>query len=188
MIDIDMYLIAADFEAARTAVYPNEISGFGFVEIKNTSEGGLRFIVYDWVLLDVGTFDYTVITPDQVQSLREHPNYKDLRIWLHSHPMGNGSPGAHNWSPMDERTIQKTPLGGPPELVKHSRLEIAPVPCTEKATIYTASFCAGWVGLMIRKIVTDQPVPRMIDHNIIDMNVRMMNEHCFGTETARSKP
>lgn len=119
MIKIDLTPIVAEFEAARAAVYPNEVSGLGFVRHGKVRDG-YRFLVYDWTFLDVGTYDFTVISSEQVLGLRDHPQVNDLRIWLHSHPVGNGIPGLHNWSQTDQDTIMTHPLGGPPELIKWS--------------------------------------------------------------------
>ena len=54
-------------------------------------------------------------------------------------------------------------------------LVIPPEPCTQKATIYTAFFAGAWAGLMLRRIAARLPIPRMIEHNILDMRVSMLS-------------
>ena len=92
---VDLSPIAFEFEAARAAVFPMEISGFGFVTHSLNAEGDYVFLVYDWVFLDVGTYDFTIISSDQVREFKDHKNAKDMKVWLHSHPVGDGEPGDH---------------------------------------------------------------------------------------------
>jgi hypothetical protein len=44
---------------------------------------------------------------------------------------------------------------------------IADLPCTAKATIYTAALCGGLVGKTVRQIVTGLRPPRLLFYNII---------------------
>lgn len=93
----------------------NEFSGFGFV---NRVEGG--FFIYDAVILNVGTYGYTQINPEELMPLLDRSDAGKLKCWLHRHPCGNGIPGPQNWSGRDEKTIQEEPMGGIPDLVKWS--------------------------------------------------------------------
>lgn len=92
-----------------------EFSGLGFCELRKDV-----IWVYDFVLFDVGSEVFTEIPVSELMKLMERPDYANMKVWLHRHPMGDGIPGAHNWSGTDESTIQLAPLGGVPELVKWS--------------------------------------------------------------------
>jgi hypothetical protein len=107
---------------AYAAITRDEYSGFGFCERHpdQTGSGGDIIDVYDFILLDVGSFTFTEIEPARVLPLLQRPDRTKMKVWLHRHPMGNGIPGPHNWSGTDEMTIQKEPLGSTPELVNWS--------------------------------------------------------------------
>jgi molybdopterin/thiamine biosynthesis adenylyltransferase len=45
--------------------------------------------------------------------------------------------------------------------------DVEPLPCTAKATIYTAATAAGHIGSLVRQIITGDPIPRRIVHDII---------------------
>lgn len=92
-----------------------EFSGFGFVEIS-----GGDFMIYDAVILDIGNEVFTEIEPSLLFNLMERTDARNMKLWIHRHPLGNGLPGKHNWSGTDNRTIAETPLGGHPDLVKWS--------------------------------------------------------------------
>lgn len=100
---------------AYAAITRDEYSGFGFCERK---EGDIY--VYDFVLLDVGDPGYTEIEPARVLPLLQREDRKNMKVWLHRHPLGSGIPGPHNWSGRDERTIRLEPLGSTPEAVNWS--------------------------------------------------------------------
>lgn len=100
---------------AYAAITRDEYSGFGFCE---RQEGNI--IVYDFVLLDVGDPVYTEIDPARVLPLLSRPDRKNMKVWLHRHPVGNGIPGPHNWSGRDELTIQREPLGSTREAANWS--------------------------------------------------------------------
>ncbi len=92
-----------------------EFSGFGFVEVKEDS-----IYVYDVVILDIGSELWTEIDPKTLLSLMERPDARNMKLWIHRHPLGDGVPGKHNWSGTDNTTIATAPLGGHPEMVKWS--------------------------------------------------------------------
>lgn len=92
-----------------------EFSGFGYVEVKDDT-----IMVYDVVILDIGNEVFTEIAPSNLISLMDRSDARNLKLWIHRHPLGNGIPGKRNWSSTDERTIVETPLGGHPDLVKWS--------------------------------------------------------------------
>lgn len=92
-----------------------EFSGLGFCQIK-----GNIVDVYDFVLLDLGSEVWTEIQPELILPLLERSDAGNLKVWVHAHPMGDGVPGRHNWSGIDEATIQENPLGGVPEMVQWS--------------------------------------------------------------------
>jgi hypothetical protein len=98
-----------------TLTSPQEFSGLGFCEME-----GDTIRVYDYVLLDIGTSVFTEIPVSELLKLTQRPDYSKMKAWIHFHPLGNGVPGKHNWSGTDEATIQQTPLGGLPEMVKWS--------------------------------------------------------------------
>jgi hypothetical protein len=90
-----------------------EFSGFGYAKWE---EGALT--MYDFVLLNVGSSTYTEIGGEQVMKLASREDAKNLHIWVHRHPVGNGIPGYQNWSTTDENTIWQAPLGMDPAMVK----------------------------------------------------------------------
>lgn len=94
----------------------NEYSGFGFCERRE--DGNIH--VYDFVLLNVGSWAYTEIEPRTMLPLLQREDRKKMKVWLHRHPLGNGIPGPHNWSSTDERTIRLEPLGATPQVVNWS--------------------------------------------------------------------
>jgi hypothetical protein len=101
-----------------------EFSGLGEIE-----KNGNVIDVLDVHLLGVGTNTYTEFSFERSFSLGEDPRRK---LWFHRHPLGDGNPGAHNWSGRDEQTATQEPLGAPPKLVQWS-----------VAIVYTLG---GWVG------------------------------------------
>jgi hypothetical protein len=104
-------------EAATVLTEGLEFSGFGFVEIKKEGEEKI-FEVYEVVVLDVGSQGFTEIDATKILPLLDRPDAKQMKLWFHRHPMGNDTPGPHNWSGTDEHTATKEPLGGIPETVK----------------------------------------------------------------------
>lgn len=103
------------------AITRDEFSGFGFCERKKSEDGKDTVIeVYDFVLLDVGDYVYTEIRPEKFLPLMSRPDRKNMKVWLHRHPVGNGIPGPHNWSGTDEHTIRREPLGTTPEAANWS--------------------------------------------------------------------
>lgn len=102
------------FLAAALASGENEFSGLGFCHVYPD-----HLEIYELRVLDYGTYASTNIPPEVIAALLADPelNPKDLRAWLHKHPIGSGKPGADNWSSTDNLTIETQPLGGVPELV-----------------------------------------------------------------------
>jgi hypothetical protein len=92
-----------------------EFSGFGFIEIEEEA-----LVVYDYILLNLGSTGLTEIEPAKLIPLMDRDDAVNMRLWIHRHPIGNGIPGNWNWSLTDETTIQQSPLGGIPSLVKWS--------------------------------------------------------------------
>lgn len=89
-----------------------EFSGFGWCRIE-----GKEIVIYDFVLLDLGSETFTEIPPEIIMPLLDRPDRQNMKAWLHAHPVGNGVPGPHNWSGTDEHTCTKEPMGGSPESV-----------------------------------------------------------------------
>lgn len=104
-------------EAVRVAVGGLEYSGLGFVDVIKEGEETV-FEVYDVVLMDVGSSVFTEIPAEKILPLMDRPDAKKMKLWFHRHPVGNETPGKHNWSGTDEDTATKTPLGGVPDMVK----------------------------------------------------------------------
>ncbi len=104
--------VAIILEAITGLVSRSEFSGIGFAKRDKDS-----LLVYDFVLLDVGSQGYTEIKPEDLVKLNERPDVANMKVWVHRHPVGNGVPGPHNWSGTDNQTISATPLGGVPQLV-----------------------------------------------------------------------
>lgn len=93
-----------------------EVSGLGTIEVKDDN-----IHVTGAYLLDMGSEALTEIPPERIAALyQEGVKPAELKLWWHRHPVGNGRPGAHNWSGTDEGTIHDTPLGSSPDLVKWS--------------------------------------------------------------------
>jgi hypothetical protein len=60
-------------------------------------------------------------------------------------------------------------------LISQQSSENMPViPCTEKATAYTAFMAAGWAGAIVRRIATRMPVPRLIEQDILQFRASLM--------------
>lgn len=106
MVRLNGYAIAARDQ---------EFSGLGFCELRKDV-----IWVYDFVMLDVGTEVFTEIPASELLKLMDRPDYKNMKVFVHKHPMGDGVPGIHNWSGTDNTTIMMTPLGGVPEMVRWS--------------------------------------------------------------------
>ncbi len=100
---------------AYTAATQLEWSGLGFCERKDGN-----IVVYDFVLMDVGSPGYTEIAPERLLPLLDRPDRDKLKVWIHRHPIGNGIPGQWNWSGTDERTCKHEPLGSTPQAVNWS--------------------------------------------------------------------
>lgn len=122
--------VFARLEAIGAGAHGMEFSGLGFVRIEDQV-----FVVYDFVLLHVGSYSYTEIPAERVlPPLLDRPDAANLKCWVHKHPLGNGLPGPQNWSGTDNQTIAEAPLGGVPELVGWS-ISMVRTP-------------KGWVGRM----------------------------------------
>lgn len=50
--------------------------------------------------------------------------------------------------------------------------DIPEIPCTMKATFYTANFAAGWVAVIIRRLLSEQKVPFMLSHDIMNVDIK----------------
>jgi len=121
--------VAIALEACTAQARSQEFSGLGFVHVDREKQ---EFVVYDIVPLNVGTYSFTEIPPEKILPILQMEDAKNLKCWLHRHPVGDGKPGPHNWSGTDNATIAQAPLGGVPELVGWS-ISIVRTP-------------KGWVG------------------------------------------
>lgn len=90
-----------------------EFSGFGYAKWDKDV-----LAMYDFVLLNVGSSTYTEISGEQMAKLADREDAKNLHIWVHRHPVGDGIPGYQNWSSTDEDTIWHAPLGSDPVMMK----------------------------------------------------------------------
>lgn len=145
--------VALRLETAVKETHGLEFSGLGFLK---EEKGGL--VIYDVEVMHVGSEAYTEIDPEKIFPLMEREDKDNLRVWFHRHPVGNGKPGSHNWSAMDENTIRETPLGGIPELVKWS-VSIVRTP-------------GGWVGRIdnhIKKVTHHLEVHPVLPEGFIPM-------------------
>lgn len=129
---VEPYFTMAPDVALRVMSYAHatnlEFSGVGFIDRR-----GRELYVYDFVLLNVGSYGYTEIPPEKVAQLAStRPDADKMRLWLHRHPIGSGVPGPHNWSGTDEKTCVEEPLGSPAALTTWA----AAIVITPK----------GWVG------------------------------------------
>ena len=134
--------VAINLEALAVQVRGMEFSGFGFCTREKDA-----LVVYDFVLMHVGSWGYTEIDPQKIIKLGKREDAHNARVWVHRHPVGNGIPGPWNWSGTDENSIQTMPLGGIPEIIQWS------------ASIVRTP--AGWVGRIdnhIQKTTVHVPV------------------------------
>jgi len=93
-----------------------EVSGLGTVEVRDAD-----IHVTGIYLLDMGSAMLTDIPPERIAAIYQRGVLPDkLKLWWHPHPLGNGIPGPHNWSALDDSTILDAPLGSSPALVKWS--------------------------------------------------------------------
>ncbi len=128
-MQINIEKVFREWEYIGSSTNGMEFSGLAF---GNMSEDGESFVVYDYILLDIGSSSLTSIPVEKVLELTARPDNKNMRVWFHKHPVGNGITGPHNWSGTDNNTIKDTPLGGIPELVRWS-ISVVRTP-------------GGWVG------------------------------------------
>lgn len=120
----------------ETVVGKREFSGYGYVNVKKV-KGETLFEVYDIVLLDVGTSGWTEFDSRKILDLLNREDAHKMKLWFHRHPVGNGVPGAHNWSGTDQNTCTNEPLGSVnPDQVKWAL-----------AAVLTPG---GWVGRVDR--------------------------------------
>ena len=134
--------VALALETAVAQSHGLEFSGFGWVQVEQDA-----LVVYDYLILHVGSHGFTSIPSRTMLELMVRPDAASMKLWVHRHPVGDGSPGPHNWSSTDNDTCLNTPLGGIPELVKWSA-----------AIVRTPR---GWVGRLdnhIRKTTLHVPV------------------------------
>lgn len=120
-------VVAANLLAMTIAARGDEFSGFGYCERDKKT-----ILIYDFELCNVGSTGYTEIPAAELLRISKRKDRKKMKAWIHRHPVGNGTPGAHNWSGRDNKTILDAPLGGPPELIEWS-----------VSVVITPS---GWVG------------------------------------------
>lgn len=52
-----------------------------------------------------------------------------------------------------------------------SEEDVPDLPCTAKATIYTAAMAAGWIGACARAYLTDWNFPKILIHNIKERTI-----------------
>jgi molybdopterin/thiamine biosynthesis adenylyltransferase len=53
--------------------------------------------------------------------------------------------------------------------------DIPDLPCTSKATIYTANIAAGHIGAAVRRISTSRQKPGLLKHDIIENNISFLS-------------
>lgn len=109
VIEQDVYASLMTFAHASGM---REFSGVGWIKVD-----GNTITLYDIRLLSAGSEAFTQIPPEKLLKAMEIHDPADMRVWFHRHPLGNGIPGPHNWSGVDEDNIKNTPLGGIPQLV-----------------------------------------------------------------------
>jgi hypothetical protein len=92
-----------------------EVSGVGIMD--TDEEEGTFTLTKVW-LLAAGTSAYTEIPGATMAKLVSEGITPDqIKVWWHRHPVGNGIPGAHNWSSTDDHTAMREPFGISPDLV-----------------------------------------------------------------------
>lgn len=111
LLSPDVYL---RLEMVKEVVGSREFSGYGFIERK-----GDDFYVYDIELLDVGNEGWTEFDSRTILEVMNREDHAHMKLWFHRHPLGDGTPGPHNWSATDNNTCTNEPLGCPdPDHVK----------------------------------------------------------------------
>ena len=131
--------IMLELETIATQAGGLEFSGFGYIEAKDDD-----LYVYDFELMHIGSSGSTEIGAKDLIDLQDRPDAKNMKLWVHRHPLGSGIPGPSCWSGTDNKTIKEEPLGGIPALVKWS--------CSVVRTPL------GWVGRI------DNHVTNYIEH------------------------
>ncbi len=63
---------------AYAAATPDEFSGFGFC-----NRDGSNIYVYDFVLLNKGSFTFTEIPPQKILPLMEREDRGNMKVWVH---------------------------------------------------------------------------------------------------------
>ena len=114
-MEIDISKVYGDLMYVASKTGPLEFIGNLFAEREPD-----RIVVYDFVLLSVGSAVYSEIKPELMLPLSKRPDAHKMHGMCHMHPVGNGVPGEHNWSGTDREWILETPLGSLPQLVKWS--------------------------------------------------------------------
>jgi len=99
--------VALNLENLVHTTREQEFSGLGLV---NVVDGDL--VVYDIVLMNVGSMGFTEISAEDLIKLNR-PDKANIRLWFHRHPV-------EGWSGTDVNTITTAPLGGIPEIVRWS--------------------------------------------------------------------
>ena len=108
---IDITAVEAQLEVA-TSLTHNEFSGLGWGRREKRGKDNV-LVIYRIVFLDVGSYGYTQIniTPEQIAQWSAEPDYENLKLWFHRHPISN-------WSGRDEQTARLEPMGSVPEMME----------------------------------------------------------------------
>ena len=91
----------------------SEFSGFGYCKLEEDN-----LVIYDFKLMAWGSSAFTEMSKKRIAEVAERDDAKNMRVWVHKHPVGNGVPGPHNWSGTDNDTCKNNPLGSYPGMVK----------------------------------------------------------------------
>lgn len=107
--------ILLHLESWIASAHGREVSGVGIMDIDQ--EKGTFSIQKVW-LLAAGSSAYTEIPGATMAKLVSEGITPDqIKLWWHRHPVGNGSPGPHNWSSTDDHTAMREPFGISPDMV-----------------------------------------------------------------------
>lgn len=120
IVDENMSFIIPDsllihLESWISSAGGREVSGVGVMEPDPKAQ---TFRLKKCWLMAAGSVAYTEIPGERMAKLiQEGVRPDQLKVWWHRHPVGNGIPGAHNWSGRDDQTIREEPFGIDPSMV-----------------------------------------------------------------------
>lgn len=161
--------VAINLEAISVQTGRLEFSGLG-----TCYRDGDDIVIDDVALMNVGSEGYTEADPRAIYEYlqRVTAQGKQIKVWFHRHPVGNGVPGPHNWSGRDQQTILREPLGSFPHMVKWS-VSIVRTP-------------RGWVGRLDNYITNETHHMAVVgqgDPEVLDKADELLKQYYTSKDT-----